>query len=217
MDHEVGLEENALFGLAKAATLSQVNARSTTGEDEIGRILETNGSKNNKHNLPLPPPAPSFTRRSSSLNSARGYTPVPSESGEWRRFLTVEERQSVREKIRTAYLETCPTYEDLLPTVVAIEEELLHVSAPSRLDYFKCGIQYDKRVHEKRKQFFSNTNSLSQGIVSSSSSSSGPSTNHNNIEEEDIVNASTSNKRLKVAHQDCTKEEHIRHQSSTIL
>lgn len=39
--------------------------------------------------------------------------------------------------------------------MVAIEEELLHISAPSRLDYFKSGCQFDKRVAEKRKQFHS--------------------------------------------------------------
>jgi len=59
----------------------------------------------------------------------------------------------MRDKIRMAYQNACNSYEDLLTTVVAIEEELLHISAPSRLDYFKSGCQFDKRVHEKRKQF----------------------------------------------------------------
>ena len=36
--------------------------------------------------------------------------------------------------------------------MIAIDEELLHISAPSRLDYFKSGCQFDKRVKEKRKQ-----------------------------------------------------------------
>lgn len=73
----------------------------------------------------------------------------------WRRFLTVEERQGVRQKIKQAYKNACKSYEELLTTVVAIEEELLHISAPSRLDYFKSGCQFDKRVAEKRKQFSS--------------------------------------------------------------
>eukprot|EP00640_Fibrocapsa_japonica_P009763 CAMPEP_0113934842 /NCGR_PEP_ID=MMETSP1339-20121228/2102_1 /TAXON_ID=94617 /ORGANISM="Fibrocapsa japonica" /LENGTH=79 /DNA_ID=CAMNT_0000936787 /DNA_START=315 /DNA_END=554 /DNA_ORIENTATION=+ /assembly_acc=CAM_ASM_000762 len=34
----------------------------------------------------------------------------------------------------------------------AIEEEFLHISAPSRLDYFKNGVQYEKRVLEKKRQ-----------------------------------------------------------------
>jgi hypothetical protein len=38
-------------------------------------------------------------------------------------------------------------------TCAAIEEELVFVSAPSRLDYFKTGMQFEKRVAEKRKQF----------------------------------------------------------------
>ena len=44
------------------------------------------------------------------------------------------------------------TKEELLETVVAIEEELLHISAPSRLDYFKSGHQFADRVNLKRKQ-----------------------------------------------------------------
>ena len=36
--------------------------------------------------------------------------------------------------------------------VTAIEEELLHMAAPSRLDYFKAGVQFDRRVADKRKQ-----------------------------------------------------------------
>jgi hypothetical protein len=33
-----------------------------------------------------------------------------------------------------------------------MEEEFVYLSAPSRLDYFKSGIQYDKKVIDKRKQ-----------------------------------------------------------------
>ena len=71
---------------------------------------------------------------------------------EWRRFLTVEERTGVRSKLRAAYADQCKTYEELLDTVTAIEEELLHMAAPSRLDYFKAGVQFDRRVADKRKQ-----------------------------------------------------------------
>ena len=71
---------------------------------------------------------------------------------EWRRFLTVEERTGVRSKLRAAYADQCKSYEELLDTVTAIEEELLHMAAPSRLDYFKAGVQFDRRVADKRKQ-----------------------------------------------------------------
>lgn len=88
--------------------------------------------------------------RNGSVASARGS--IAPREYEWRRFLTVEERQSVRQKIRAAYKSSCATYEDLLATATAIEEELLHISAPTRLDYFKSGCQFDTRVSEKRKQ-----------------------------------------------------------------
>ncbi|POM75033.1 hypothetical protein PHPALM_7913, partial [Phytophthora palmivora] len=64
---------------------------------------------------------------------------------DWRMYLTIEERQAVRSKIRDAYTSRCSTYEDLLQVACAIEEELLHISAPSRLDYFKSGFEFENR------------------------------------------------------------------------
>lgn len=70
----------------------------------------------------------------------------------WQTFSTIEERQSVRMKIRAAYAERCPTYAELLAAAVAVEEELLFVNAPSRLDYFKSGFLFSDRVANKRKE-----------------------------------------------------------------
>jgi hypothetical protein len=58
----------------------------------------------------------------------------------------------VRKKIRSAYAKQCRTLEELLETVTAIEEELLHASAPSRLDYFKSGYDYEHFVKLKKRQ-----------------------------------------------------------------
>ncbi|KAF4040787.1 hypothetical protein GN244_ATG06828 [Phytophthora infestans] len=71
---------------------------------------------------------------------------------DWRMYLTIEERQAVRSKIRDAYTSRCSTYEDLLQVACAIEEELLHISAPSRLDYFKSGFEFENRVKLKKDQ-----------------------------------------------------------------
>ncbi|CAE7521167.1 unnamed protein product, partial [Symbiodinium microadriaticum] len=72
---------------------------------------------------------------------------------DWRLFLTVEERQMIRQKISAGYEGRAKTYEELLKICSAIEEELVFISAPSRLDYFKTGLQFDKRVTEKQRQF----------------------------------------------------------------
>ncbi|CAM9297653.1 unnamed protein product [Choristocarpus tenellus] len=88
-------------------------------------------------------------------------------SSEWQRWLTIEERQHIRQKIRQAYVQTCPTYQELLGCVVAIEEEFLHISAPSRLDYFKSGVQYDKRVIKKRKELNGQVQGTEGGPMSS--------------------------------------------------
>ncbi|KAE9011222.1 hypothetical protein PR001_g14409 [Phytophthora rubi] len=71
---------------------------------------------------------------------------------DWRMYLTIEERQAVRSKIRDAYTSRCTSYEDLLQVACAIEEELLHISAPSRLDYFKSGFEFENRVKLKKDQ-----------------------------------------------------------------
>ena len=112
----------ALFNLAQTALTSDAgNISSSSSRDGLARAAS----------MPL----------QRQRNGAAAKPPL-----EWRRFLTVEERTGVRSKLRAAYADQCKTYEELLDTVTAIEEELLHMAAPSRLDYFKAGVQFDRRV-----------------------------------------------------------------------
>jgi hypothetical protein len=70
---------------------------------------------------------------------------------DWARQITADERRYIRDKIKAAYMKKMAnSFEDLLETCAAIEEELVFSSAPSRLDYFKSGVQFEKRVAEKR-------------------------------------------------------------------
>ena len=118
----------ALFNLAQTALTSDAgNISSSSSRDGLARAAS----------MPL----------QRQRNNGAAKPPL-----EWRRFLTVEERTGVRSKIRAAYADQCKSYEELLDTVTAIEEELLHMAAPSRLDYFKAGVQFDRRVADKRKQ-----------------------------------------------------------------
>jgi len=71
---------------------------------------------------------------------------------DWSRLVTLEERTYIRDKIKTAYERKAPSYEDLLELTCAIEEEFVFAAAPSRLDYFKSGVQFEKRVSEKQVQ-----------------------------------------------------------------
>eukprot|EP00611_Tribonema_gayanum_P029961 TRINITY_DN818_c0_g1_i1.p1 TRINITY_DN818_c0_g1~~TRINITY_DN818_c0_g1_i1.p1 ORF type:complete len:224 (+),score=80.52 TRINITY_DN818_c0_g1_i1:81-674(+) len=74
-------------------------------------------------------------------------------TSDWHVWLTIEDRTEIRRKIASAYRDACRAdFEQLLETAAAIEEEWLFASAPSRLDYFKTGVQYDKRVTEKIEQ-----------------------------------------------------------------
>mmetsp|Transcript_34638 Transcript_34638/g.32996 ORF Transcript_34638/g.32996 Transcript_34638/m.32996 type:complete len:140 (-) Transcript_34638:241-660(-) len=67
----------------------------------------------------------------------------------WSNQLTKEERHFITEKIRTAYQRKTPSYDELLDICCAIEEEHVFSVAPSKLDYFKSGVQYEKRIVEK--------------------------------------------------------------------
>ena len=84
------------------------------------------------------------------------YQSMPVVKTDWRVFLTLEDRMFIREKIKSAYKSKTTTYEELLETCCAIEEEQLFASAPAKLDYFKSGVQYEKRVSEKRRQLSGN-------------------------------------------------------------
>jgi hypothetical protein len=94
---------------------------------------------------------------------------------EWRTFLTIEDRQSVREKIRAAYMAHCKSFEELLDACVAIDEELLHISAPSRLDYFKSSFDFDARVQLKRRQLSGRQQTAAASFASPDSDGSSPS------------------------------------------
>uniref|UniRef100_A0A6S9GEG3 Mediator complex subunit 15 KIX domain-containing protein n=1 Tax=Heterosigma akashiwo TaxID=2829 RepID=A0A6S9GEG3_HETAK len=72
-------------------------------------------------------------------------------SMDWHLCLTIEERQAIRDKVQAAYRAACPDYASLLEVAAAIEEEALFATAPSRLDYFRSGILYSKRVADKQK------------------------------------------------------------------
>eukprot|EP00602_Paraphysomonas_sp_CaronLab_P003219 CAMPEP_0185017600 /NCGR_PEP_ID=MMETSP1103-20130426/537_1 /TAXON_ID=36769 /ORGANISM="Paraphysomonas bandaiensis, Strain Caron Lab Isolate" /LENGTH=147 /DNA_ID=CAMNT_0027547089 /DNA_START=168 /DNA_END=611 /DNA_ORIENTATION=- len=100
---------------------------------------------------------PILKRDSSAMDSSGPLQHIASQQPvqaktDWRLFLTVEERQLIRRKISSAYETKIKSYEELLQICSAIEEELVFISAPSRLDYFKAGLQYEKRVVEKKKQ-----------------------------------------------------------------
>ena len=85
-------------------------------------------------------------RLARQLSGGRAAAPA-----EWRTFMSIEERQSVRTKIRDAYTRHAGgSFEELLDTAVALGEELLYQSAPSRLDYFRSGLEFDACVRQKR-------------------------------------------------------------------
>ena len=84
--------------------------------------------------------------------SSHQQSTFQSSKTDWHLFISLEERLFIREKIKKSYRNRTSTFEELLDTCCAIEEELIYIAAPSRLDYFKSGVQFEKRVFEKRKQ-----------------------------------------------------------------
>lgn len=117
----------------------------------------------------------SLSRRTSATtgtSSASASQNITTTTNDWRANLSIEERQALRAKVRRGYVTQCLTYEDLLETVAAIEEEMIHATAPSRLDYFKSGFEFEKRIKLKREQLSGRTlaenNTQAKAMTSSS-------------------------------------------------
>jgi hypothetical protein len=106
-----------------------------------------------------PPFVHQVSRLPSSAGGASGGAGAPgsvtgggSLFGEWRAGVSVEERIGIRRKVREAYFRRCPTYESLLDTVTAVDEELLFACSAARIDYLKAAIDWDARIQVKRQQ-----------------------------------------------------------------
>ncbi|OQS07396.1 hypothetical protein THRCLA_00595 [Thraustotheca clavata] len=150
--HEQGQQPHS-YSVPHTGYASHGHAPSIVGPPPMTRAVTASPAYNRQ---------PPITSRMStapvnpSSNSSSSRNSIPTSSGpppqDWRMYLTIEERQAVRSKIRDAYTSTCKTYEELLQAASAIEEELLHIAAPSRLDYFKSGFEFENRVKLKREQ-----------------------------------------------------------------
>lgn len=131
------------------------------------------------HGTFVPPPS-TFTRQLSRLPSGPlGVGPNSTfQTSDWRAGVAVEERINIRRKLREAYFKHCPTYEQLLDTVTAVDEELLFSCSNNRIDYFKSSIDWDSRIQLKRQQLkstsFANGSAAAAAASSSSSSSASP-------------------------------------------
>jgi hypothetical protein len=68
---------------------------------------------------------------------------------DWTKSVNNDERKNICEKLKAVYRKKAPTYEALLEICSAIEEEFLLSEAPSRLDYIKSGVQFERRVANK--------------------------------------------------------------------
>jgi hypothetical protein len=66
--------------------------------------------------------------------------------------LTDTERGKVRKNILAAFKRQTTNYEEVLELAVALQEESLHAWAPSRLDYIKNSVQFDRRLVEAKKK-----------------------------------------------------------------
>lgn len=75
---------------------------------------------------------------------------------DWTRQISIDERKSIREKIKAAYIRNISeSFTEMLEVCSAVEEELLFSTAPSKLDYMKSGLQYEKRIKRKLNRLIS--------------------------------------------------------------
>lgn len=111
--------------------------------------LEGHGSASTMTKSICTEPIPSQENASNNLTSICSEQISSADPLNWSEQITVEERQFITKKIQAAYQRKTPSYESLLETCSAMEEEFVFQVAPSRLDYFKSGVQYEKKIVEK--------------------------------------------------------------------
>jgi hypothetical protein len=128
----------------------------------LGMLADGSRTRSRTHshtsvpNVCQAPPKVNLLHKSKSFS----YSQSASRDSDWRKTLSVEERQAMRKKIRDTLENSVPDYETLLTVFCDMEEESLFKMAPSRLDYFKTGGGFESRLKSK-------------GVSSSSSSSDG--------------------------------------------
>ena len=62
--------------------------------------------------------------------------------------LLLKDREFMRGKLRAIYIKNANNFEELLDLCVAVEEEDIFQSAPSKLDYFKRGFRQERQIRE---------------------------------------------------------------------
>lgn len=134
-----------------------------------------------------PPPMSRHLSRMASFGLPGGGSLAgPSD---WRALVTVEERVSIRRRVRDAYARLCPTYEALLDTLTAVDEELLFACTQSRIDYFKAAIDWDARIQLKRQQL---TQSAAAAAAANGQSTAAPATAGKKRAADDLSSSSVS-------------------------
>ncbi|CEG37047.1 uncharacterized protein PHALS_04510 [Plasmopara halstedii] len=159
--HAGGLSSHLSAGMNNMSSIPSVlHATPNTNPPQMLRAVTSSGAYNRStvnHNFrgssgSLSTTGAGVTNTHVNASTASRSVSQSPTMQDWRMYLTIEERQAVRSKIRDAYTSRCSSYEDLLQVACAIEEELLHISAPSRLDYFKSGFEFENRVKLKKDQ-----------------------------------------------------------------
>lgn len=111
---------------------------------------------------------------------------------DWTKLITTEDRCFIRDKIRAAYLKKIKpnNFDELLEVCCAVDEELIFSSVPSRLDYFKTGVQFERRVKEKICTINEKNNTNSDLLCSAS----------NDVQETSLAESIQNFKRAKTNH-----------------
>eukprot|EP00742_Colponemidia_sp_Colp-10_P001356 GILJ01001459.1.p2 GENE.GILJ01001459.1~~GILJ01001459.1.p2 ORF type:complete len:389 (-),score=54.20 GILJ01001459.1:2207-3373(-) len=109
---------------------------------------------------------------------------LPKSDSNWRANLAIEERQAMRERLKSAYQKTCPDFDSLLQVVCSLEEELVSLCALNYAEYSRNASEYSSKVELRFKQLkglksiYDNL-ALSGGESTTSVSASSPIHNQN--------------------------------------
>jgi hypothetical protein len=177
--------ENSIQSSENSGMLKPSSRNTSSGsltEGLSGEMAKTNLSSS------LIPPPQQLMRRSKSYSEL-----------DWRKNLSLVDRNLVREKVREAYAASVNDIEALLDMVADLHEDYIFKISPSRLDYFKEGSKARKSVTMKmRKCASEEPNHIIRNVSSGSlASATSPPTTKRPSNAEDYIEEIENSKKLR--------------------
>ena len=140
------LHTSATSGIPGKPDDAEMIRRELSASNLLSLSVQDTRNRSNSGHAPSPsqvaPPQVPLMKKSKSFSYNQGQ-------GDWRKNLSVEDRQKMREKIRETLRSNVVSFETLLEICSDFEEDMLYKLSPSRLDYFRTGSEFKNKICKK--------------------------------------------------------------------